>query len=132
MKTITTVIYVANDGKKFLDRYECCLYEKKVTNLLRRENWIEGHYADLVETAKSIDSDAFVPLSGSNLFGGGFGVVGTIALYQSPMERRTTIINLKTGRCGKAICNSNDNFDSKTGWAVAWARYRGETIPDYI
>ena len=132
MKTITTVIYVANDGKKFFDRYECRLYEKEATNRLRRENWIEGHYADLVETAKSIDSDAFVPLLGSNLFGGGFDVVGTIALYQSPMERRTTVINLKTGRVGKAICNTHDSFDSKTGWAVAWARYRGETIPDYI
>ena len=132
MKTITTTVYVSTDGKKFFDRFECREYERNYANTIRRENWIEGHYADLAVSTKSIDSDAFVPLCNNEFAGGGFGVVGTIALYQSPMERRTTIINLKTGRCGKAICNSNDNFDSKCGWAVAWARYRGETIPDYI
>ena len=132
MKIITTTAYVANDGEMFFDRFECFQHEKEIANNLRRENWIESYYTDLVETAKFIDSDAFVPLCNNEFAGGGFGVVGTIALYQSPMERRTTIINLKTGHCGKAICNSNDNFDSKCGWAVAWARYRGEEIPDYI
>lgn len=132
MKTMTTVIYVANDGTKFFDVFECHEYERNYVNSIRRENWIEGHYTDLVETAKSIDPDAFVPLCNHEFAGGGFGVVGTIALYQSPIERRTTVINLKTGRAGKAICNSNDDFDSKCGWAVAWARYRNEEIPDYI
>lgn len=132
MKSMTTVIYVAADGKRFFDRFECLNHERNYANNIRREDWIERHFADLAETAKSIDSDAFVPLCNHEFAGGGFGVVGTIALYQSPMEKRTTIINLKTCHYGKAICNSNDDFDSKCGWAIAWARYRGETIPNYI
>lgn len=131
MKTITTTVYVAKDGSRFFNRFECLNHERNADNI-RRENWIEERYGNLVETAKFIDSDAFIPLCNNEFAGGGLGVIGTIALYQSPMERRTTVINLKNGRVGKAICNSNDNFDSKTGWAIAWARYRGEEIPNYI
>ena len=62
----------------------------------------------------------------------GFSKANNIAIRQVQSEGRTFIINLKTGKCGKAYCNNSDEFDSKCGWAVAWARYRGEEIPDYI
>jgi hypothetical protein len=47
-------------------------------------------------------------------------------------DGRTIIINLRTGRCGKAIQSNPNFFESEVGWAVAWARYRGEEVPDYI
>ena len=42
------------------------------------------------------------------------------------------VYDLRTNECGVARCSSQDEFDLKTGVAVAYARLRGEPIPDYI
>lgn len=126
MKVTFGRIYVADDGEKFLDEISCKFYELNEMLINRREDWIDKHYNDLVSNAWSWDSDSYIPQSDV------IGVINNIAIRQVQSEGRTSIINLKTGKCGKAYCNNSDEFDSKCGWAVAWARYRGEEIPDYI
>lgn len=126
MKVTFGRVYVADDGEKFLDEFACRLYELNEMLINRREDWIDKYYNDLVSNAQSWDSDSYIPQSDV------IGVINNIAIRQIQSEGRTSIINLKTGKCGKAYCNDSDEFDSKCGWAVAWARYRGEEIPDYI
>lgn len=119
-------IYVAEDGKEFLNMTDCIFYESHTMVANQRKEWIEKHYNDLVSNAWSWDSDSCIPQADV------IGVINNIAIRQVQSEGRTSIINLKTGKCGKAYCNNSDEFDSKCGWAVAWARCRGEEIPDYI
>ena len=126
MKVTFGKIYVADNGEKFLDEVACITYELYEMAKDWRKDWIDKHYNDLVSNARSWDSDSYIPQSDV------IGVINNIAIRQIQSEGRTSIINLKTGKCGKAYCNNSDEFDSKCGWAVAWARYRGEEIPDYI
>ena len=37
-----------------------------------------------------------------------------------------------SGRYGEAVCSINDGFDAKKGFAMAWARYKGEAIPQAV
>lgn len=133
MKSMVTTIYISKDGAKFFDRFSCLQHER-IKDSIRRENWIDRHYSDLAETLKALAINERIHFSLSNLNIGDeeSDIIKNIAIYQCRETRRTTIVNLRNGRCGKAICNTHDDFDSKCGWAVAWARYHGEEIPNYI
>lgn len=42
------------------------------------------------------------------------------------------IIDVKTNKIGIASCSPKDEFDLKTGIAIAWARFLNYTIPDWV
>lgn len=127
-------IYVAEDGKEFLNMEDCTFYESHTMRAEQRKNWIKKYYKDfLFNYNKWIDDcDEFKE------FGGGrqkYNIYDTTIcddILVRQRDGRTVIINLRTGRCGKAIQSNPKFFDSETGWAIAWARYRGDEVPDYI
>jgi hypothetical protein len=124
-KTVEITVYVADDGEEFMHK-ESCLYHEERMNSIKRIKWRSKIFKDLENFVDSYDSGDCVPLCNATL------TIGNFVLYQNAEERRTTIINIKNGRIGKAICHNSDKFNRRMGWAIAWARYRGETIPDYI
>ena len=127
-------MFVAEDGKEFLNIADCIYYENYVMRAEQRKKWIKKHYKDfLLNRDKWIDDcDEFKE------FGGGrqkYNIYDTTIcddILMRQRDGRTLIINLRTGRCGKAIQSNSKFFESETGWAIAWARYRGDEIPDYI
>lgn len=125
IKTVEIPVYVSYDGKEFRHK-ESCLYHEEKVNSIKRKKWRDKIFKDLENFFDSFDSGDCIPLCNAIL------TIGNFVFYQNAEERRTTIINIKTGHIGKAICNSKDKFDRKTGWAIAWARYRGNEVPDYI
>ena len=38
------------------------------------------------------------------------------------------ILNMETGKTAKSKCSKTDEYDFRTGLAIAWARYKGENI----
>ena len=45
------------------------------------------------------------------------------------MHRCVILVNYKTGKTVTAKCHRKDEFSTKTGTAIAWARYLGKEIP---
>lgn len=45
------------------------------------------------------------------------------------MNRFVILVNHRTGKTVMAKCHRKDEFDTKTGTAIAWARYLGKEIP---
>ena len=125
IKTVEIPVYVSNDGKEFKHKETCLFHEEKM-NSMKRVKWRDKTVRDLEKFIDSCGTDNYLPLCNTTL------VIGNFVFYQNEEDRRTTIINVKTGRTGKAICNDSDKFNRGMGWAVAWARYRGEEVPDYI
>lgn len=41
----------------------------------------------------------------------------------------TIIMSLATGKRGAAKCHKDDKYDLRVGLAIAWARFKGETVP---
>lgn len=124
-KTVEITVYVSDDGKEFKHK-ETCLYHEEKMNSMKRIKWRDKTFKDLENFVDSCDTDDCLPLCDAT------SVIGNFVFYQNVEERRTTIINVKTGRTGKAICNNNDKFNRRMGYAIAWARYKGDEIPDYI
>jgi hypothetical protein len=127
-------VYTAADGKIFLDKNECEQYEKGDMVRRKKIDWVRKYYADFLLN-REIWVDGCTEFKE---FGGErqkYNIYDTIICDDILMRQRggrTIIINLRTGRCGKAIQSNPKFFDSETGWAVAWARYRGDEVPDYI
>ncbi len=46
-------------------------------------------------------------------------------------KKEVVIFNTKTGKSSKARCHETDTYNLQYGLAVAWARYKKETIPDF-
>lgn len=46
--------------------------------------------------------------------------------------KETTIMNTRTGKMSKAFCNSEDVYDVVIGTAIAWAKYCGRKIPEFV
>ncbi len=120
------MVYTAEDGKKFLNMTDCIFYESHEMIFNQRKQWISNQFADfeffrnsLMNRTGQSFSDSLNRKSIGNFY---FYIDGD----------RTTITNIKTGRSGKAICTHGKDFDFTTGWAIAWARYKGEKIPNYI
>lgn len=124
-KTVEVTVYVSNDGKEFKRKENCFYYEERVIPLMRSE-WKDKVFKDLKNFVDSCDSNNKIPLCNTT------SIIGNFVFYQNSKERITTIINVRTGRIGKAICNHGDIFNRKMGWAIAWARYKGDEIPEYI
>lgn len=126
-------IYIAADGKEFLNLSDCLFYEKHTMKSVMRKTWIDKHYNDFIKNTLH-----FAELARKNGKFSGYlldnmkdtFVHGDILIRQR--KGRTTIINIRTGKCGKSICSNPEYFDEITGFAVAWARYKGEEVPDYI
>ena len=128
-------IYVAEDGKEFLNKEDCTFYESHTMIANQRKEWIEKHYKDfLFNRDKWIDNCKDLTELGCRESEYVIYHDTTICddIFMRQRDGRTIIINLRTGRCGKAIQSNPNFFDSKVGWAVAWARYRGDEVPDYI
>ena len=129
-------IYVAEDGKEFLNMTDCIFYESHTMIANLRKEWIEKHYKDfLFNRDKWIDNcKDFTELGCRReteyVIYHDTTICDDILMRQR--NGRTIIINLRTGRCGKAIQSNPKFFESETGWAIAWARYRGDEVPDYI
>lgn len=134
MKTITGTIYMAEDGEKFLTKAACKAYE----DAFNRTKWINTYYNDFERQRREWERQTkdyshpdfrelgiCFPDYGVSVFKGKYSI------YISHEQGRVTLCNLMTGQSGKSNCPPKD-FDMRTGIAIAWARYRGEKVPDYI
>lgn len=124
-KTVEITVYVADDGEEFMHKESCLYHEERMTSI-KRIKWRSKIFKDLENFVDSCGTGDCLPLCNAT------SVIGNFVFYQNVEDRRTTIINIKTGRIGKAICNDSDKFNRRMGWAIAWARYKGDEIPDYI
>ena len=122
-------IYIAKDGKEFLNMTDCIFYESHEM----RKPWIEKYYNDFVRNRVYFKDTA---KKNGHYYGYIHEERGDTTIYGDMLMRqgngRTIIINMRTGHCGKAICSNPKYFEAETGWAIAWARYKGEEVPDYI
>jgi hypothetical protein len=130
----TIWVYTAADGKDFLEKHECEQYEKGEMVRRKKIDWVRKYYYDFDRNRdKWIDNcTEFKQFGGNHIRDNQFDTVICGDIFMRQRDGRTTIINLRTGRCGKAIQSNPKFFDSETGWAIAWARYRGDEVPDYI
>jgi hypothetical protein len=127
IKTVEIPVYVSNDGKEFKHKETCLYHEEKMASM-ERIKWRDKIFKDLENFFVSCDSKGYNVITLCDKI----MLINNLLFYQNAEERRTTIINVKTGRTGKAICHNNDKFNRRMGWAIAWARYKGDEIPDYI
>lgn len=127
-------MFVAEDGKEFLNIADCIYYENYVMRKEQRKNWIEKYFSDFdYNRDKWIDNcTEFKQFGGNHIRENQFDTVICDDIFMRQRDGRTIIINLRTGRCGKAIQSNPKFFESETGWAIAWARYRGDEVPNYI
>lgn len=136
MKYVSTRlwVYTAEDGKIFLNKNECEQYEKGEMVRRRKIDWVRKYYHDFdYNRDKWIDNcTEFKQYGGNHIRENRFDTVICDDIFMRQRDGRTLIINLRTGRCGKAIQSNSKFFESETGWAIAWARYRGDEVPDYI
>lgn len=126
-------IYIAKDGKEFLNMTDCIFYESHEMKSIMRKTWIDKYYNDFIKNTIRFSESARKngKFSGCLLDNMNDTFVhGDILTRQR--KGRTTIINIRTGQCGKSICSNSKYFEEITGYAIAWARYRGDEIPDYI
>ena len=130
----TLGVYTAADGKDFLDKHECEQYEKYEMKRRQKIDWVKKYFSDF-----EFNRDRWIDeCSEFKEFGGNqtrYNIYDTVIcgdIFMRQRDGRTLIINLRTGRCGKAIQSNPNFFESETGWAIAWARYRGDEVPDYI
>lgn len=127
MRTIKAEIYMAHDGTKFFTSVECHNYEaKRLEEAKKRARWIRTRFCDFIYNRNIGAKDKMIHEIDE------FTIIGNFSIYCSKENGRVVITNLKTGRSGKAVCSNPKYFDDKTGVAVAWARYLGMEIPDYI
>lgn len=56
----------------------------------------------------------------------------TIDRLINRFEKTCIIVNKRTGRSAIARCCDCDEFSSKIGLAIAYARYRGQEIPKIV
>lgn len=64
-----------------------------------------------------------------------FRNVRKLTLEESRANKRTIIMNVKTGKTAVAKCHKDDHFSPSVGLAVAWAKYLNKSIPviaDYV
>lgn len=126
-------IYIAKDGKEFLNMTDCIFYESHEMTSIMRKQWIEKYYNDFMQNCVYFEGAVKKNGHYSGYIHEKWGdttIYGDMLMRQG--DGRTIIINTRTGHCGKAICSNPKYFEVATGWAVAWARYKGEEIPDYI
>lgn len=130
----TIWVYTAEDGKVFIDGHECEQYEKGEMIRRKKIDWVRKYFYDFdcnrdkwIEECKE-----FKQFGGNRTKENIFDTTICGDIFMRQRDGRTIIINLRTGRCGKAIQSNSKFFDSETGWAIAWARYRGDEVPDYI
>ena len=127
-------IYVAKDGKEFLNMTDCIFYESHIMTTKQKKEWVERYYFDFCNNReKWIDEcKEFKQFGGNRKKENIFDTVICDDILMRQRDGRTIIINLRTGHCGKAIQSNPNFFESEVGWAIAWARYRGDEVPDYI
>lgn len=127
-------VYTAADGKIFIDKHECEQYEKGEMVRLKKIDWVRKYFNDFLFNRKKWISNCkeFQEADGVNHQYNIYGTTICDNILMRQRDGRTIIINLRTGRCGKAIQSNPKFFDSEMGWAIAWARYRGDEVPDYI
>ena len=126
-------VYTAADGKMFLEKYECEQYEKGEMFRRKKIDWVRKYYYDFdCNRDKWIKECQQNHKFYGNLIDNIYDTIICNDILMRQRDGRTIIINLRTGRCGKAIQSNPKFFDSETGWAIAWARYRGDEVPDYI
>lgn len=128
-------IYVAKDGKEFLNMTDCIFYESHVMVPNQKKEWVKRYYSDFCNNRdKWIDNCKDLAEFGckEHEYVSHYDTTICDDILMRQRDGRTIIINLRTGRCGKAIQSNPIFFKSETGWAVAWARYRGDEVPDYI
>jgi hypothetical protein len=128
-------IYVAGDGKEFLNMTDCIFYESHIMMANQKREWVKRYYSDFCNNRdKWIDNCKDFTEFGYKEYEYVSHSDTTVCddILMRQRDGRTIIINLRTGRCGKAIQANPNFFESETGWAIAWARYRGDEIPDYI
>ena len=126
MKVVETCIYIAHDGTKFFTAVECRDYEKSKVEKAKRARWIELRYCDFLNNRTAWAKGKIIHEANE------FTIVGNFSIYCNISDGHTVITNLKTGRSGKSVCSNRKFFDNKIGTAIAWARYLGMEIPDYI
>lgn len=126
-------LYVAKDGKEFLNMTDCLFYESHEMVSTMKKEWIGKYYDDFMNNCLKFEEAA---KKNGHYSGRIHGKKSFTTIYGDMLMRqgdgRTIIINTRTGHCGKAICSNPEYFEVTTGWAIAWARYKGEEIPDYI
>lgn len=126
-------VYIAEDGREFLNMADCLSYESHEMKSVMRTTWISKYYNDFIE-----NTIRFSELARENGKFSGYlhDKMNDTFVHNNILVRqrkgRTTIINIRTGRCGKSICSNSEYFEDITGYAIAWARYKGEEVPDYI
>lgn len=129
-------IYVAKDGKEFLNMTDCIFYESHVMVANQKKEWVKRYYSDFCYNRdKWISACKDYHEYGKRNSNKSYLIHDTTIcddILIRQRDGRTIIINLRTGRCGKAIQSNAKFFESETGWAIAWARYRGDEVPDYI
>lgn len=54
----------------------------------------------------------------------------TCHIIRDTHKGKVRITNIRTGKTAFAKCNKTDKFNFNVGLAIAWARYKGVTIPD--
>ena len=119
-------IYIAEDGRKFLNMTDCLFYESHDMIKERKKKWVDRQYNDFYNNRTAWAKGRIIHEVER------FTIVGNFSIYCDMIDGHVVITNLRTGRSGKAVCSNPRFFNHKIGTAIAWARYKGEEIPEYI
>lgn len=57
---------------------------------------------------------------------------GNFTIIVDKKKGKIAIVNIETGHLGIARKNPNDDWNVKTGLAVAWAKYKNEEVPSLM
>lgn len=100
----------------------------KTLNEIEFNKWVEYKLKDLKRCLPPMPVKPWLENEISpyyrNMFNG-----GNFTFIVDKKKGKVAIVNTETGRLGIARKNSVDDWNVKTGLAVAWAKYKNEEVP---
>lgn len=100
----------------------------KTLNEVDFSKWVEYKLKDFRRYLPPMPSKPWIESELSRYYPSYFNG-GNFTIIVEKTKGRVTILNTETGRLGIAKKNSADEWNVKTGLAIAWAKYKNEEVP---
>lgn len=103
----------------------------KTLNEMDFNKWVEYKLKDFRRCLPPMPAKPWIESELSSYYPSYFNG-GNFTIIVEKTKGRVTILNTETGHLGIAKKNSVDDWNVKTGLAIAWAKYKKEEVPSLM